>query len=157
LARPKRRKHKDNPYVLDYCIEKNKFYIEYIDSRNESNKVDVSEEVYKVMDSFELDDISQMNEFDRHIEHLQLSENELHLRMSNKELSVEEAVNNKEMIDMMKTAIERLPEIQCRRIKMYYFEEMTFEEIAIIEGCTKRAVKFSVDIALKKLKEVLEN
>ena len=30
---------------------------------------------------------------------------------------------------------------------------MTYEQIAVLEGCTKRAVKFSVDIAIEKLKK----
>ena len=36
---------------------------------------------------------------------------------------------------------------------MYFFGEMTYEQIAALEGCTKRAVKFSVDIAIEKLKK----
>ena len=40
---------------------------------------------------------------------------------------------------------------------MYYIEEKTYEEIAQIEGCTKRAVKFSVDAAKKNLQNKLKN
>ena len=36
---------------------------------------------------------------------------------------------------------------------LYYFQGMTYEQIAEMEGCTKRAVKFSVDIAVEKLKK----
>lgn len=50
-------------------------------------------------------------------------------------------------------AIAELPEIQRRRLILYYFGELTYEQIAEIERCTKRAVKFSVDIAIGKLKE----
>ena len=39
---------------------------------------------------------------------------------------------------------------------MYYVEEKTYQEIAVIEGCTKRAVKFSVDLGKKNLKEKLK-
>ena len=35
--------------------------------------------------------------------------------------------------------------------------EKTYEEIAQIEGCTKRAVKFSVDAAKKNLQNKLKN
>lgn len=34
---------------------------------------------------------------------------------------------------------------------------MTYEQIAEMEGCTKRAVKFSVDIAVEKLKKFFKN
>ena len=49
--------------------------------------------------------------------------------------------------------INKLPEIQKRRLKKYYFLGKTFEEIALEENCTKRAIKFSVDLALKKLRK----
>lgn len=40
---------------------------------------------------------------------------------------------------------------------MYYIYEMTYEQIAKIEGCTKRAIKFSVDAARKNLQKMLKN
>ena len=54
-------------------------------------------------------------------------------------------------------AISELPEIQRRRLILYYFQGMTYEQIAGMEGCTKRAVKFSVDIAVEKLKKFFNN
>ena len=58
-------------------------------------------------------------------------------------------------VDRLHQAIAQLPEKQRRRLVLYYFGEFTYEQIAVMEGCTKRAVKFSVDIALKNLKENL--
>lgn len=54
-------------------------------------------------------------------------------------------------------AISVLPEIQKRRLILYYFQGLTYEQIAEMEGCTKRAVKFSVDIAVEKLKKFFKN
>ena len=54
-------------------------------------------------------------------------------------------------------AISELPEIQKRRLILYYFQGLTYEQIAGMEGCTKRAVKFSVDIAVEKLKKFFKN
>ena len=58
--------------------------------------------------------------------------------------------------DKLHLAIAQLPEKQRRRLVLYYFGEFTYEQIAEMEGCTKRAVKFSVDIALKNLKEIFQ-
>ena len=75
---PKRRKYKDNPYEL-MKDSKNDIYLIKIKSFNNSFQiVEVSKEVYKVFDEYELKDISQMNEYDNHIEHFNLSENLLH-------------------------------------------------------------------------------
>lgn len=54
-------------------------------------------------------------------------------------------------------AITKLPEIQRRRLILHYFQGLTYERIAEMEGCTKRAVKFSVDIAVEKLKKFFKN
>ena len=54
-------------------------------------------------------------------------------------------------------AISELPEIQKRRLILYYFQGLTYEQIAEMESCTKRAVKFSVDIAVEKLKKFFKN
>lgn len=39
---------------------------------------------------------------------------------------------------------------------MYYFEELTLKEIAKKEGCSKVAIKYSIDSALKKIYENLK-
>ena len=59
--------------------------------------------------------------------------------------------------ELLHRAIAKLPEIQRRRLLLYFFGELTYGQIAELEGCTKRAVKFSVDIAIEKLKKDLKN
>ena len=53
-------------------------------------------------------------------------------------------------------AIGMLPEVQKRRIKMYFFDGMTYEEIAVKEECKHPAVVKSVKAELEKLKNILE-
>lgn len=54
-------------------------------------------------------------------------------------------------------AITKLPEVQKRRLKKYYFEEKTFDEIALEEGCTYQSIQRSVYRAVAKIKSILEN
>ncbi len=44
---------------------------------NESVTVEVGEDVYALFNTFELEDLALMNEFDRHAEHSELGEQEL--------------------------------------------------------------------------------
>ncbi|WP_347707225.1 RNA polymerase sigma factor [Anaerotruncus colihominis] len=62
--------------------------------------------------------------------------------------SVEEIVSQRMEGDKLHRAIARLPEKQRRCLVLYYFGEFTYEQIAEMEGCTKRAVKFSVTIII---------
>ncbi len=145
---PKRRKHRDNPYTINY--HENKYFVEFIDGRGIKCTVEVKKEIYNVFNVFELEDKSAMNKYERHIEHINNN-------VDNKEnrSNLEEEVVKKIVKEELEKAIDLLPIIQKERIKMYYFENMTLKEIAKIDGCTPRAVKFSIDIGLKKLKKLL--
>ncbi|MCI9434926.1 MAG: sigma-70 family RNA polymerase sigma factor [Bacilli bacterium] len=149
--RPKRRRHNDNPYVLELDSKKQEYTVLFKDVKGIYQKVNISEKIYNLFDKFELEDLSILNEYDNHIEHLEISDINLNKRMMNKEMSLEKLVEINIQKELINSAILELPVIQQRRIRKYYFDDKTFEEIAIEENCTKRAVKFSVDIALKKI------
>lgn len=154
--RPKRRKYKDNPYILEYCNEKDLYIVTFKDGKGVLKMVEVSEEVYRAFDRFELDDLSQLNEYDNHIEHSEIYENNLNSRVMDKPVSLEDEVIRKATFEELKNAIELLPEIQKKRIKKYYFQDKTQQQIADEEMVDIRAVQYTLSIALKKLKEILK-
>ena len=148
--RPKRRKDKYNPYTL--CSEKGRYYVYFVDvNNNRIQMVEVSKSV------FELEDISQMNEYDRHLEHSEVYEKTLNKNNVAVSQSLEENFENVLITENLHMAIGDLPEIQKRRLKKYYFEEKTFDEIALEEGCTYQSVQKSVYRAITKLKNILKN
>lgn len=154
--RPKRRKYRDNPYTLNYIEEKNIYMVSFKDVKGHLQKIEISEEVYKAFDKFELEDIKELNEYDRHIEHSELFENNLEMRAKDKPISLEDEIIKKSTFDELKKAINKLPDIQKRRIVKYYFEDKTQKEIAEEEMVDIRAIQYSLNIALKKLKEILK-
>ena len=154
--RPKRRKYRDNPYTLNYIEEKNIYMVSFKDIRGHLQKIEISEEVYKAFDKFELDDIKELNEYDRHIEHSEIFENNLEIRAKDKPMSLEDEIIRKSTFDELKKAINKLPDIQRRRIVKYYFEDKTQQQIAKEEMVDIRAIQYSLNIALKKLKEILK-
>ena len=93
--RPKRRKYKDNPYTLNEITINNKYFISFKDGRGEYNNVEISKEIYELFDYYELRDLSQMNEYDNHIEHSEIYENNLNKRAIKKEKSIEEIILEK--------------------------------------------------------------
>ena len=153
--RPKRRKYKDNPYTLNYIEEKNIYVVSFKDGKGRLQEVEVSKEIYKVFDKSELQDIRQLNEYDRHIEHSEIFENNLEARAMDKPISLEEIIETKLLNEDLKKAIDSLSEVQKRRIKMYYFEDKTLREIAEIEHCKIMSVKDSIDVGIKKIRKFL--
>ena len=111
-------------------------------------------ELYAAFNDFELDDISLMNETSRHLTEAETGEEPLGHKIADPSEPVEDHVYRRIMYQELHKAIEQLPEIQRRRVLLYYFGGYTYEQIAQMESCTKRAVKFSVDAALNNLREV---
>ena len=150
---PNRKKDKLNPYTLS--IENNTYYISFTDGQGVYHKQEITLDLYSAFDRFELDDISLMNEASRHLSDMGMSEETLCRLIADPSEPMEDRVYRRIMYQKLHKAIEQLPDIQRRRVLLYYFEGQTYEQIARMEGCSKRAVKFSVDLALKKLKDYL--
>lgn len=154
---PKRNKSLDNPYTLGFDDKKQVYTVEFIDNKKIIHKVAITVEVYNAFDKFELDDISQIHKFRKHIEHFELTENTLYSRMIKSDLSIEDIVEKTELSENLRLALNSLTKIQKRRIKMYYFDDLTLQEIAKIEGCSVKNVHKSIEQSKAKLKELLKN
>ena len=153
---PVRNRSKDNPYFLGFDDDKEKYIVEFIDNKKVKRKIEISNEVYEAFNKFELDDISQIHKYQRHIEHSEIYEETLNIRAINKPVTVEDIVLNNIIIEDLTKAINSLSEVQKRRIKMYYFEELTQKEIAEKEGTSIRAVQYTLNSAISQLKKYFE-
>ena len=82
-----------------------------------------------------------MHEIDNHYEHSTLTEQSLNARAAVPDDTLEDIVFRKIQNERLHKAISELPELQRRRLMLYYFGGYTFEQIGSMEGCTKRAAK----------------
>lgn len=156
--RPKRRKAQDNPYSLirevDGCGDEH-FYITFEDGQGRLNRVEVSRDLFFEFDRFELEDLSYLNTLDRHYEHSELTETALWTRAAVQQVTVEETVIQHLQSDQVRGAIEQLPQIQRRRLVLYYFRGLNYRQIAEMEGCQYQAVQKSIHDAIRKIKKFL--
>lgn len=154
---PKRRKSKDNPYTLRYDNKKNTYTVTFKNANGFIENVNIKKEIYDLLNKFELEDLSEMNEYDRHAEHSEVYEETLNKRMLYKPLSTDEIIEKNITNIKLKSAINGLSKIQRRRIVMYYFEDFTQEEIAKIENISHQAVSKNILNAIKIIKKNLKN
>ena len=152
---PVRKKDKYNPYEL--TVENEQYYVIFYDGQGIQHKERITQELYELFNRFELEDISQLNKISRYHEQSELTEGTLNQRTLLKPIPMEDAVFNKIMCEKLHTAISKLPAVQRRRIILYYFESFTYEQIAMVEGCTHQAVNKSILAAEKKLKKYFSN
>ena len=156
--RPKRRRDKDNPYELfttGLGTPQPRYYLAFVDSAGTKQCMEIDKALFDVFDRFELDDISFMNEVDRHYEQSEQTEQSLNKRAAQPQKSVEDAVFQRAEVETLRQAIAKLPEKQRRRLVLYYFGDFTYEQIAEMEGCKYQAVQYTIYAALKNLKKFL--
>lgn len=154
--RPKRRKDKDNPYTI-FSVGKDTdnphFYLSFIDGQGIPICTEISQLVFQELDRLELVDLSYLNKSDKYLDDGALTDEMLSTQTSIHQDSLEDTVFKQADNDALHIAILNLPETQRRRLVLYYYRGYTYEQIAKQEGCSKVAVKLSVDIALAALKK----
>ena len=158
-SRPKRRGDKDNPYELfttGLGTAQPRYYLAFVDSTGTEQCMEIDKTLFDVFDRFELEDISFMNEVDRHYEQSEQTEQSLNRRAAQPQKSVEEVVFQQVEVETLRQAISKLPEKQRRRLVLYYSCDLTYEQIAEMERCTVMPVKRSIDVAIRKLKNFLK-
>ena len=136
-----------NPYRV-FC----RYYAAFFDGKGKPQEVEISEDVFHAFGEFKKEAKKQQNFDERHREYFDLSEEEIANRSAPTQRSIEEVICEKELAELVNAAIDTLPEIQRRRFFLYHRYDLTYEQIAEVDGCTKRAIKFSVDAARKNLK-----
>ncbi len=152
---PKRRKDKYNPYTIKK--QSGCYFLSFQDGQGIPYELEIPKAFYDLFNAFELRDLSYLNEVDRHIEQSELTEAALYQRASSaSELTEELALASIES-ELLHREIAKLPETQRRRLLLYYFGELTYEQIATMEGCTKMPVKRSIDRAEEKIRQELKN
>lgn len=154
---PKRNRSKDNPYILDFDENKKTYIVKFKDNNQVLHIIEITEEIYRAFDKFELEDVSQNHKYRKHIERSEMFEETINNRAFHKPKSIESKVEEMIINQELKDAVNLLSEKQKKRIKMYYFEDMNLREIAEKERCSIMSVKNSIDSGLYKLKEILKN
>lgn len=151
---PKRRKATDNPYTLGFDMSVNSYTLTFTDIEKNRHCLCISEELYESFNSFELADLKILNEYDRHIEQSEQTESQLVQRTQNLTEDMIYLIDKKMQNEKISKTIELLPENQKRRLKLYYFAELNYEQIAKIECCTYQAVAKSVKFAENNFKKL---
>ena len=97
-----------------------------------------------------------MNRLSRHIEHSELTDISLNNRAFHQAESLEDTVMRRMEHELLHKEITKLPKTQRRRLLLYFFGGLTYEQIAKLENCKRQAVQCSIQMALKKLKKILK-
>ena len=157
--RPKRRIDKDNPYRLftvGAATSEPHYFIQFKDGAGIQHCLEIEKPLFDLFDQFELDDLSYMNEVDRHHETSEQTEASINRRILTPQEAPDEIVMRQLESDELHKAILKLPEIQRRRLILYYYGGLTHEQIAKIEGCARAVITKSIAKAIHNLKNFFD-
>ena len=118
--------------------------------------MEIEKPLFDLFDQFELDDLSYMNEVDRHHETSEQTEASINRRILTPQEAPDEIVMRQLESDELHKAILKLPEIQRRRLILYYYGGLTHEQIAKIEGCARAVITKSIAKAIHNLKNFFD-
>jgi len=148
-----------NPYTLRTEIIEGitHYYISFADGQAIPRETEVSRPVYLEFCRFVKRERNLRRSDERHMEQSDLTDEMLYNRALRPPKNVEEMAFGSLRDEHLRQVIADLPEIQRRRFVLYHEFGLTYEQIADMEGCTKRAIKFSVDLAEEKIREKLKD
>ena len=157
-----------NPYYLT-SDKKNNIYIVTISSgdMNKDIEVNITREVFELMNDLERNEARLIQQDKRHLtpslyvtgdNEDNLTQEEkmevvFYKKGNKKTKSLEENVIEKIENEKLNNALSALSDLHRRRILLYFKHNLSFSQIAEIEGCSKMAVKYSIDKALEELRK----
>jgi RNA polymerase sigma-70 factor (ECF subfamily) len=148
-----------DPYALRKEIAKGitRYFVSFVDGQDHLRDVEISREVYVVIDECRRHEKRQRNFFDRYIEHSQLTDESLSRRAFAPASSIEEALTSNEERDALYAALNGLSEVQRRRFILYHAVGFSLEQIAGVEGCSISSVSRAVLRAEQKIRKFMKN
>lgn len=135
-----------NSYNLQiYADEDTKrYYAIFIDEDDKKIQVEISAVVAKALfQTFVREERNLRRSDERNLEHFELTEQNLYQKALHKPESLEDTAFKNLQKEKLWRAIDMLTKVQRRRLILYYFKDFTYEQIAKIEGCSFRAIKYS--------------
>ena len=147
-----------NDYSLEIITGKNKdkYFVSFTDGYGEFQRLEINMDIYSALFDLNKTDRNLTRSDERNLEHSELTDETLIKRSFKRPKGIEELILEKEMKKLFWQAIGELPDVQRKRLLLYYDYGFSLKEIAKMENCSIRAIKYSIDIAKKNLEEKIK-
>ena len=131
------------------------YYLSFTDHQIILQDIEISRPIYLEFLRFTKVERNLQRWDERHKEQSDLTEETLYSRVLFPPKNVEETVFDSLLNEQLYLAIQKLPNIQRRRFILYHEFGLTYERIAMMEGCSFQAVAASVKAAKILMKKFL--
>ena len=134
-----------------------RYFVCFKDGQGVFHETEVSLLVYSAFCQFVKVERNLQRSDERHIEQSDLSDELLSKRAVHPQKNIEDIISDAEQADALQAAIAELPETQRRRFVLYYYSELTYKQIAEMEGCSHVAVTHSLEKAKAAIEKRIRN
>lgn len=126
----------------------------YKDAVGETEYTYVSHEVYEALaDLFRREAHAEEMRDLRHLTAGGYIEGETEEQMAGEAETLEDMVIRRMELEILQKAVQSLTQVQRERLHLYFFEGLTFRQIAERTGVSDMSVRESVEMSLKKIKK----
>jgi RNA polymerase sigma-70 factor (ECF subfamily) len=132
------------------------YYVSFTDGQFIHREAEVSRPIYLEFLRFVKIERSLRHWDERHREYSELTDETLYSRALTTPKSLEETIVDSLRDEHLRLVIQQLPKIQRRRFVLHHEFGLTYEQIATMQGCSTRAIEYSVSIAKEKIKKYFE-
>jgi DNA-directed RNA polymerase specialized sigma24 family protein len=129
---------------------KTRYFAAFVDGSGIRQEAEINREIYFALEDCRRKEKRQSKFHDRHVEHLELSENQLAQRMAEPSNPLDMLIDTSVTLQ---AAIDALPSDLRRRFLLYHEMGLGFTEIAKAENLSKQAIAQSIGRAEEKIKK----
>lgn len=144
-------KHAENQYTL-ISTDDGRFFAYFKDGEGSDQLSEITKDLYQEMLQQAREDDAYLRWNRRHIDEERNTDELPNSLGSSNVRRLEDAVIAKVLFDEESPARKAVTDLQWRRLILYYFLELTLEEIAKLEGCNYQAIQNTIS----KAKEILK-
>lgn len=117
--------------------------------------IEVTREIYELLDEMQREYWRLERRESRHSWHIE-DMRESDLPHEKYVQTPEQEMMHRLESEMLRNALMELPEVQRRRFLLHHLERVPVKGLARMEGCSDRAIKYSLALARKNLREMLD-
>ena len=134
-----------------------RYFASFLNGDGEKTEVEVSRKIALVLFLEFVRTERNITRWDeRHKELIVLTDEELDRRILHKPLPIDEMAVRAIAYEQLHRAIATLSQTQKRRVMLYYFENLTLEQIAERENCKYQSVQDTLNLAEEKIKKFFQ-
>jgi RNA polymerase sigma factor (sigma-70 family) len=130
--------------------------IEYKTADGKRIRLEVSIEVKELLEQSDRQTRSQRRQDRRHIDYVDFMDGFADAAMIDPQADIASLFCRMESYKRIYTSLDQLSVIQRRRLRLYFICDLTYRQIAELEGVSQTAIEQSVKSALIKVRKLLD-